>query len=100
MNLDVIAWNNGFDNYGVRRLVISMEIMKKDPLEFVAELKIDNVNVKDMCSPRRMQLLLNLIKDQLGWTMIDGSPVVPAYMASAVAVGENRIPVRPNDAEG
>jgi hypothetical protein len=99
MNLDVIGWNNYFD-YEVRRLVISMDIMKKDPLEFVTELKIDNMNVKDMCNPRRIQALLSILKDQLGWTMIDGSTVVPSYMASAVAVGENRVPVRPNDAEG
>ncbi|CAG7720218.1 unnamed protein product [Allacma fusca] len=99
VNLDIVGWNH-YQNYDVRLLRISMDVIKKDPLEFIIELKIDNLNVKDMCNPRRMDMLLDVLKDQLGWTQIDGSKVVPAYLASAVAVGENRVPLRPNDAEG
>lgn len=99
LNLDVIGWNR-YDNYDARRLIVSMEIMRKDPLEYIVEMKIDNVNIRDLCIPRRMNDLTNVLAEQLGWKQKNGNKVVPVYMASAVDIGENRVPLRPNEAEG
>lgn len=99
LNLDVIAWNR-YDNYDVRQLIVSLEIMRKEPMEYVMEMKIDNVNIRDLCLPKRQNDLISVLSDQLGWKMKNGNPAVPIYMASAVDIGENRVPLRPNEAEG
>lgn len=102
VNLEVIGWNRG-DNYDVRKLIISMEIVRKETaLKHVVELKVDNFNIKDMASPRRMGELVNILKNQLSWGNGEEreDTVVPVFMASAVALGENRVPVKPNEAEG
>jgi hypothetical protein len=99
LNLDIIGRNKN-EGFDVRKLVISLEILRTNPLEHIVEIKIDNMNVKDLCIPKRMNDLLSVLSDQLGWTKKDGNKVVPVFMASAVALGENRVPVRPSDAEG
>ncbi|CAL8111944.1 unnamed protein product [Orchesella dallaii] len=99
LNLDVIGFNR-YDNYDVKQLIISLEIMRREPMEYIMELKIDNMNIRDLCIPRRMNDLRNVLAENLGWKKKDGNRVVPVYMASAVDVGENRVPLRPNEAEG
>jgi len=99
INLDVIGRNKN-EGYDVRKLVIQLEILRTNPLDYILEMKIDNMNVKDLCIPRRMNDILSVLSDQLGWTKKDGTKVVPVFMASAVAVGQNRVPVKPTDAEG
>ena len=99
MDLDVIAWNRQ-QSYEVRKLIISLDIVRKPKFDFIVELKIDNLNVKDLCNPRRMNRILNIFSNFLDWTHEDGSPVTPVYMASAVELGENPVPLRPNEAEG
>ncbi|ODM98255.1 Epsilon-sarcoglycan [Orchesella cincta] len=99
LNLDVIGFNR-YDNYDVKQLIISLEIMRREPMEYIIEMKIDNMNIRDLCIPRRMNDLRNVLAENLGWKKKDGNRVVPVYMASAVDVGENRVPLRPNEAEG
>lgn len=99
LNLDVIGWNR-YDNYDVRQLVISLEIMRKEPMSYLMELKIDNLNIRDLCLPRKMNELKTILSEHLGWTQKNGNPVAPVFMASAVDIGENRVPLRPNEAEG
>lgn len=98
VNLDIIGWNRG-DFYDVRKLIISLEIVPKESMKYVAEFKVDNLNIKDMANPRRMGELVDILSDQLSWGN-NGAKVVPIFMASAVALGENRVPVKPNEAEG
>lgn len=99
LNLDVIGWNR-YDNYEARQLIVSLEIMRKEPMEYIVELKVDNLNIRDLCIPRRMNDLTNVLAEHLNWRQKNGNNVVPVYMASAVDIGENRVPLRPNEAEG
>lgn len=99
LNLDVIGWNR-YENNEVRQLIISLEIMRKEPMEYLMEMKIDNVNIRDLCVSRRMNNLTNILAEHLGWRQKTSSRPVPIYMASAVEVGANRVPLRPNEAEG
>lgn len=101
-NLAVIGWNKDKPENitQVKKLILSLDIVPKDPFKYVVEMKIDNLNVKDLATPRKRDELTNIFLQQLSWSRLDGSKVVPAFMASAVALGKNRVPIKPNEAEG
>ena len=123
LNLHVIAWNRE-DEYSLRKLIISIDIMPSQfwsppatpasgqisgpsvppaemgTYEFVVELKIDNLNVKDICKSKRMEKVIGVFTKYLNWHKLSGEPVRPVYLASAVELGENRVPLRPGESEG
>ncbi|XP_049880683.1 alpha-sarcoglycan [Pectinophora gossypiella] len=96
ITLEVIGLNSA--DYETRRVLLTLQVRAKENMaRHELELKIDNLNVEDLCDQHKMNRLKDIFRMKL-WTE-SSQDLYATFLASAIDLGA-RLPLRPSDGEG